>query len=77
MKLYDNDEYRETFRERLKELRKKEGKNCMVLAHLCGLSDGVIWKYEHKDVEPTLKSLIAIADHFHVSTDYLLGRTNY
>lgn len=65
------------FSMRLKSLREKEGKSSIVLSQLCGLSGGAIWKYENEDVDPSVKSLIAIADYFHVSTDYLLGRTNY
>nr|WP_325258718.1 helix-turn-helix transcriptional regulator [uncultured Oscillibacter sp.] len=62
---------------RLQRLREREGKSRMVLSQLCGLPDGAIRKYERGEARPTVESLVAIADHFRVSTDYLLGRTNY
>lgn len=65
------------FPKRLKSLRKQEGKSMLVLSQLCGLHDGAIRKYECGEATPTVESLIAVADYFHVSTDYLLGRTNY
>lgn len=65
------------FQERLRLLRKQEGKSCRVISELCGLSSGAIWKYERGEIQPNIDAVIAIADHFHVSVDYLLGRTNY
>ena len=65
------------FPKRLQKLREQEHISRIVLSHLCGLSDGAIRKYERREAEPTVKSLVAIANHFNVSTDYLLGRTNY
>ena len=65
------------FPKRLQQLREQEGKSRIVLSELCGLPSGAIRKYERGEVMPTAESLIAIADYFHVSTDYLLGRTNY
>lgn len=62
---------------RLRALRESEGKSRLVLSQLCGLSDGAIRKYERGEAIPTVESLVSIADHFKVSTDYLLGRTNY
>ena len=58
-------------------LREREHISRIVLSQLCGLADGAIRKYERREAEPTVKSLVAIANHFNVSTDYLLGRTNY
>lgn len=65
------------FPERLKKLRKQEGLKKYKLSELCGLPSTSIGKYERGDAVPTIKALISIADHFNVSTDYLLGRTNY
>lgn len=65
------------FSKRLRYLREREGKSRIVISQLCGLPDGAIRKYERGEVTPNIDSLIAIADHFAVSTDYLLGRTNY
>ncbi len=65
------------FPKRLQKLREKERKSRVVLSQLCGLPDTAIQKYERGESKPTMDSLIAIADHFSVSIDYLVGRTNY
>lgn len=67
----------QNFRERLQRLREKEGISRLVLSHLCGLPDGAIRKYERGEATPTVESLMAIADHFEVSIDYLVGRKNF
>lgn len=33
-------------------------------------------RYENGEREPSASTLVALADFFNVSTDYLLGRTN-
>lgn len=65
------------FSERLRILREREGKSRRVLSELCGLPESAVRRYERGEVQPTVESLIAIADYFSVSVDYLLGRTNY
>ncbi len=65
------------FPKRLRLLRDQEGKSCKMISELCGLHTGAIRKYECGECKPSVEALVAIADHFHVSTDYLLGRTNY
>lgn len=68
---------RSEFSKRLKRLREKEHKSRRRLSQLCGLPDTSITRYERDEIKPNVDSLIAIADYFHVSVDYLLGRTNY
>lgn len=68
---------RDEFPARLRRLREREGKSRVVLSQLCGLPDSSIRRYERGDAKPTMDSLVAIADHFCVSIDYLVGRTNY
>ena len=34
-------------------------------------------RYERGEVEPSMDALYKIADYYGVSTDYLLGRTNF
>lgn len=63
------------FRQRLQQLREKKRISRIVLSELCGLSGDTIRRYERGECEPTLHSLVAIADFFDVSVDYLLGRT--
>ena len=65
------------FPKRLKMLREKEKQSKISLSQLCGLPDSAIQKYERGESKPNMDSLIAIADHFSVSIDYLVGRTNY
>lgn len=67
---------RSAFAVRLQTLREREGKSRIVLSQLCGLADGSIRRYERDERKPTSDSLIAIADYFGVSVDYLLGREN-
>lgn len=62
---------------RLRRLREQERKSRRVLSELCGLPDSAIKRYERGEIRPNVESLVAIADYFHVSVDYLLGRTNY
>ena len=37
----------------------------------------MIGKYERGEKEPSIRTLVEIADFFEVSTDYLLGRQNF
>ena len=48
-----------------------------VTSELCGLPHDAIRRYERGESIPTADALIKIADYYHVSVDYLLGRTNY
>ena len=63
------------FRQRLQMLREKEHISRIVLSELCGLHPDAVRRYERGECEPTKDSLIAIADYFGVSIDYLVGRT--
>lgn len=62
---------------RLRRLRVWEGKSQVLLSQLCGLPNSSIRRYERGEAKPNMDSLIAIADYFRVSIDYLVGRTNY
>lgn len=62
------------FRQRLQQLREKKRISRKVLSELCGLSSDAVRRYERGEVEPTLHSLVAIAEYFEVSVDYLVGR---
>lgn len=64
------------FREKLRRLRENRGVSMRVLSELCGLNSNAIRRYENGEDEPTLHSLVAIADYFDVTVDYLLGREN-
>lgn len=62
------------FRQRLQSLREQKRISRIVLSELCGLDPDAVRKYERGEREPSMKSLVAIADFFGVSVDYLVGR---
>ena len=61
------------FGEILKKLRKGRGMTQSELGAKTGLSKAVISKYETGLGYPSFDVLIRIAQHFGVSTDYMLG----
>lgn len=61
---------------RLKELRKKRNLSQVTLAMELSMNQNNISRYETGEREADYATLIAIADYFHVSIDYLLGRTD-
>ncbi len=60
---------------KLKELRTKKGLSQQALAEVIGISQQSINKYENHDVEPDLRTLMALAAFFNTSVDYLIGHT--
>ena len=62
------------FRERLRYLREKKRISRRVLSELCGLHSNAVRRYERGESEPTLHSLVALAEYFEVTVDYLVGR---
>lgn len=62
--------------QRLKELRTKRDISQLKLAIALGITQNSISRYENGEREADYKTLIAIADYFGVSVDYLLGRTD-
>ena len=61
---------------RLKALREKRGISQLKLAMDLGLNQNSISRYESGTREADYKTLIALADYFDVSIDYLLERTD-
>ena len=61
---------------RLKELRKKRGMTQIRLAIELNMAPNSISRYESGAREADYTTLIRFADFFHVSLDYLLGRSN-
>ncbi|MEK3883538.1 helix-turn-helix domain-containing protein [Paenibacillus sp. PL2-23] len=57
------------------ELRKKRGMNQETLAGLLGITRASLSHYETNRREPDYELLSRIADFFHVSLDYLMGRS--
>ncbi len=61
---------------RLKELRKKKQISQLRLAMELDMNQNSISRYENGEREADYKTLIAFADYFNVSIDYLLERTD-
>lgn len=59
---------------RLKELRNKSGLTQNELASKIGVSGQTILNWENKIYEPKIDQLIALANIFNVSIDYLVER---
>ena len=62
--------------ERLRILRKEQHMRQEDTATALGLSTNGYQRYELNQRDPDAPVLVAMADLFHVSTDYLLGRTD-
>ena len=64
------------FHTRLKEIRKASGKKQREVAESLEVKLRTYQGYEMKETEPSIKKLIALADYFDVTLDYLMGRTD-
>lgn len=69
--------YMTKFGERLKALRTEENVSRQQLANTLNISLRSISYWENNQRECDFDTLIAIAEYFSVSVDYLLGRTDY
>ena len=61
---------------RIKELRKSRHIPQLKRALDLNMPQNTISRYESGEREPGIVELIRIADYFHVSIDYLVGRTD-
>lgn len=61
----------------LANLRREKGIGQKEMASLLNLSVGTISNYENGVHSPDLNTLCRLADFFDVTSDYLLGRTEY
>jgi len=64
------------FHKRLRELRKLHNLTYDVLAEVIGVSVRAYRHYETGDREPRVDALIALANYFGVTIDYLVGRSD-
>ena len=60
------------FRDRLFELRRQAGLSQEELANLLGLTRQAVQKWEAGTSRPDMDNLVALANYFHVSLDYLV-----
>ena len=68
-------EFREFFKDRLRELRKETGETQQQVADALHIPRQHYQKFEYGTNLPNLENFIALADHFGVSLDYLAGRS--
>lgn len=61
--------------ENLKKLREAKGISQKQLADAVSVSQQSINKYENHNIEPDIATLIAIANYFNTSVDYLIGNS--
>lgn len=64
------------FKDRLYQLRKARGLSQKQLGEVFGLSNHAISMMEAGERGTTIEKLVAMAEYFGVSTDYLLGVTD-
>ena len=64
------------FQERLRECRKRMNKSQEDVASDIGIAYRMYRRYECGESDPTIEPLVKLADYFHVSLDYLTGRTD-
>lgn len=62
------------FGENIKNLRIHKGINQVQLALHLGVTKQSVSNWENENIQPSIDTLIKIADFFDVTTDYLLGR---
>ena len=64
------------FQKRVRELRKEQGETQIQTAAALGLADRHYQRFELGSNLPSFQNIIALANHFQVNADYLLGRTD-
>ena len=65
-----------TLADALKRFRKERKVTQKQAAEIAGVAERVYQSYEYGKVAPTAPVLIALADYFDVSLDYLVGRSD-
>ena len=61
---------------RLFELRTEKGLSQRELARIMNVSQGTYNNWENSNTQPSIEQLIALANFFEVSVDFLIGRTD-
>ena len=71
------DKIKNKFSIRLKELREANGISQQQLANKLGYTQVCISRWESSNRQPNLDDVIIVAMFFNVTTDYLLGLTDF
>lgn len=61
---------------RLRDLREDHDKTQLQMADFLGCKQQTYSRYERGDAQMSYEVLCRLADYFHTSIDYLLGRTD-
>lgn len=64
------------FPQRLRSLREAEGQTQANMARLLNVQRSTYGEYERGAIMPPISKLSVLADHFHVSVDYLTGNSD-
>lgn len=64
------------FNERMRALRKECKETQVQVAVAVGMTERQYQRFEAGEQKPGFDNLWVLADHFHVSVDYLMGRTD-
>lgn len=64
------------FSDRLKLLRESRDLTQKIVAESVGMAPMAYQRYEYGTREPAYQKLLALADYFDVSLDYLVGRSD-
>ena len=70
-------EFKNKFKDNLKELRLEHKLGQVELSHAIGVSKGIISLWENGQREPSMYSLIALANFLKISIDELVGLEYY
>lgn len=67
------------FSVRLRRLREERRpvRSMSTVSELCGLPHSAVRRYERGESKPSMEALIALADYYEVSLDYLTGRSKF
>jgi putative phage repressor len=81
MGITDNDSYikaeeSQTFRQRIKELKKEKGVSYCKIANTLGFARSLFNSWNTYNYIPSLELIYMLAQYFNVTIDYLLGRTD-
>ena len=61
---------------RIRDLREDHDKTQQEIADILGTSQTMYARYERGANELPLRHLVKLCDYYHVSADYILGRSN-